>query len=247
MKGLLDALVALGDDALVLGQRLCQWCGKAPMLEEDLAMANTALDLLGRARLFYAYAEQLGGRSEDHYAFHRDAREFRNLLLYELPGADFAAAYARQFLVDVFDDLHCALLAGSRDETLAGIGAKAHKEARYHRRHSTAWLVRLGDGTSESRGRMQQALEDVWGYQEELFVNAQGEGALVAAGVLPDRAALRPGWRQAVSAALRQATLQTPRDGWSVCGGRQGVHTEHLGLMLAEMQCLPRSHPNARW
>ena len=144
MKGLLDALVALGDDALVLGQRLCQWCGKAPMLEEDLAMANTALDLLGRARLFYAYAEQLGGRSEDHYAFHRDAREFRNLLLYELPGADFAAAYARQFLVDVFDDLHCALLAGSRDETLAGIGAKAHKEARYHRRHSTAWLVRLG-------------------------------------------------------------------------------------------------------
>lgn len=247
MNGLLDALVALGDDALVLGQRLSQWCGRAPMLEEDLAMANTALDFLGRARLFYAYAEKLGGRSEDDYAFHRDAREFRNLLLYELPGTDFAIAYARQFLVDVFDDLHCAQLAGSRDGTLAGIGVKARKEARYHRRHSTAWLVRLGDGTPESRRRMQQALEDVWGYKEELFVNAQGEGALVEAGVLPDRAALRLGWREAVCAALEQATLEAPKDGWSVSGGRQGVHTEHLGLMLAEMQCLPRSHPGARW
>ena len=247
MRDLLDAVVGLGDDALVLGQRLCAWCGKAPMLEEDLAMANTALDFLGRARSFYAYAERLGGRNEDDYAFHRDAREFRNLLLYELPGADFAAAYARQFLVDVFDELHSAQLARSRDETLAGIGAKVHKEARYHRRHSAAWLVRLGDGTPESHRRMQQALEDVWGYRKELFVNADGEGALAEAGILPDRAALLPVWRAAVSAALDQATLRVPAGNWGVSGGRQGVHTEHLGLMVAEMQHLPRSHPGARW
>lgn len=244
---LLQAVVALGDDALVLGQRLAEWYSRAPSLEEDMALANTALDFLGRARLYYGYAKSLGGRDEDAYAFHRDAREFTNLLLFELPGRDFAAAYARQFLVDAFDALHSGELAQSADGALADIGAKAHKEALYHRRHSAAWLVRLGDGTDASRSRMQQALEAVWGYRQELFVNAPTERPLVEQGVLPDRAKLLAAWRQAVAATLEEATLSMPQDGWAVDGGRQGIHTEHLGLMLAEMQHLPRSHPGAKW
>ena len=244
---LLPAVVALGDDALVLGQRLAEWCSRAPTLEEDMAMANTALDFLSRARLYYGYANGLGGRDEDAYAFERDPREFTNLLLFELPGADFAAAYARQFLVDAFDELHSAALAQSADAALADIGAKAHKEAIYHRRHSAAWVVRLGDGTEESRCRMQQALEDVWGYRQELFVNTPPEQPLVEQGVLPDRAKLRPAWQEAVAATLEEATLAMPQGGWTVDGGRQGVHTEHLGVMLAAMQHLPRSHPGAKW
>lgn len=244
---LLPAVVALGDDALVLGQRLSEWCSKAPTLEEDMAMANTALDFLGRARLYYGYANSLGGLDEDAYAFERDAREFTNLLLFELPGADFAAAYARQFLVDAFDELHSAALAGSADATLADIGAKAHKEALYHTRHSAAWIVRLGDGTEESRRRMQQALEDIWGYRQELFANAPAEQPLVEQGILPNRLKLLPAWQEAVAATLQEATLALPDASWAVQGGRQGIHTEHLGLMLAEMQHLSRSHPGAKW
>ena len=244
---LLEAVVGLGDDALVLGQRLAAWCGKSPWLEEDLAMANTALDFLGRARLLYGYAEQLGGCDEDAYAFQRDARAFTNLLIYELPCADFASACARQFLVDAFDALHLEQLSASADADLAGIAAKARKEALYHRRRSAAWLVRLGDGTAESHRRMQQALEDLWGYHAELFAPVEAEAGLVATGVLPDRAALRPQWLESVTATLEEATLAPPSAEWGVDGGRQGLHTEHLAPMLAEMQHLHRSHPGARW
>ena len=244
---LLAAVVGLGDDALVLGQRLSAWCGKSPWLEEDLAMANTALDFLGRARLLYGYAEQLGGCDEDAYAFQRDARAFTNLLIYELPCADFALACARQLLVDAFDVLHLEKLCDSADANLAGIAAKAHKEARYHHRRSAAWLVRLGDGTAESHCRMQKAMEDVWGYHAELFATVEAEIGLVEKGVLPDRAALRPQWLAAVSATLDEATLQLPSADRQVDGGRRGLHTEHLAPMLAEMQHLHRSHPGARW
>ncbi len=244
---LLEAVVGLGDDALVLGQRLSEWCGKSPWLEEDLAMANTALDFLGRARLLYGYAERLGGCDEDAYAFQRDARAFTNLLIYELPCADFASACVRQFLVDAFDALHLEGLSASADAELAGIAAKACKEALYHRRRSAAWLVRLGDGTAQSRRRMQRALEELWGYRGELFAPVATEARLVAAGVLPDRAALRPPWLEAVTAALEEATLEPPSTGWEADGGRQGLHTEHLAPMLAEMQHLHRSHPGARW
>ena len=244
---LLEAVVGLGDDALVLGQRLAAWCGKSPWLEEDLAMANTALDFLGRARLLYGYAETLGGCDEDAYAFQRDARAFTNLLIYELPCAEFASACARQFLVDAFDVLHLEKLSASADAELAGIAAKAHKEALYHRRRSAAWMVRLGDGTAESRCRMQRAVADVWGYHPELFAPVESEDGLIAKGVLPDRAALRPHWLAAVSATLDEATLEPPSAQWQVDGGRQGLHTEHLGSMLAEMQHLHRSHPGARW
>ena len=244
---LLEAVVGLGDDALVLGQRLSEWCGKSPWLEEDLAMANTALDFLGRARLLYGYAEALGGCDEDAYAFQRDARDFTNLLIYELPCADFASSCARQFLVDAFDALHLERLSESADAELAGIAAKAHKEALYHRRRSAAWLVRLGDGTAESRCRMQQALADVWGYHAELFAPVEAEADLIAKGVLPDRAALRPQWLAAVTATLDEATLAPPGADGRIDGGRQGQHTEHLSPMLAEMQHLHRSHPGARW
>ena len=210
-------------------------------------MANTALDFLGRARLLYGYAEALGGCDEDAYAFQRDARAFTNLLIYELPCADFASACARQFLVDAFDALHLEQLSASADAGLAGIAAKAHKEALYHRRRSAAWLVRLGDGTAESRGRMQRALEDLWGYHGELFAPVEAEAELIATGVLPDRAELRPQWLKAVSAALDEATLEVPSTERQIDGGRRGLHTEHLGPMLAEMQHLHRSHPGARW
>ncbi len=244
---LLNGVVGLADDALVLGHRLSEWCGKAPFLEEDLAMTNTALDMLGRARALYEYAESLGGRNEDEYAYWRDAREYRNLLIYELPGDDFAAAYARQFLVDLFEELYFVELAKSADDRLAELAGKSHKEAVYHRRHSGEWLKRLGDGTRESRGRIQSALEDVWGYQPELFLVGSEEASLIAAGVLPDRASLRKPWSAKVAETLSAATLVVPSSKRRTTGGRERKHTEHLGLMLAEMQHLPRTHPNARW
>ena len=244
---LLPAVVGLADDALVLGHRLSEWCGKAPFLEEDLAMANTALDLLGRARLLYGHAEKLGDRNEDEYAFLRDAPDFTNLLIYELPGSDFAAAYARQLLIDVFVELYFDALQGSQDDTLAGIAAKSYKEAVYHVRHSSAWVLRLGDGTGESHARMQQALEDVWGYHLELFENPSAHAPLVANGTLPDRAVLKAAWSERVRELVERATLTAPVGDWSVAGGRAGVHTEHLGFMLAEMQHLPRTHPGVNW
>lgn len=244
---LLDAVVGLADDALVLGHRLSEWCGQAPFLEEDLAIANTALDLLGRARELYGYAQSLGGRCEDDYAYLRDAPEYSNLLIYELPGDDFAAACARQFLVDVFDDFYLAELAGSSDPALADIAGKCHKEAVYHRRHSGEWLLRLGDGTADSHARMQSALDDVWCYHAELFHSSDGERALAATGVVPDRGALEDRWSKAVGETIRAATLAVPINGREAAGGRAGRHTEHLGIMLAEMQHLPRTYPGAGW
>ncbi len=244
---LLNAVVGLADDALVLGHRLSEWCGKAPFLEEDLAITNTALDLLGRARALYEYAASLGGRSEDEYAYLRDAPDYRNLLIYELPGDDFAAVYARQFLVDLFDELYLARLAKSADANLAEIADKCLKEAAYHRRHSSEWLKRLGDGTEESHKRMQSALEDVWGYQSEMFLVAAEEASLIASGVLPDRADLERPWSVAVAETIGAASLALPLGKRRVTGGRSGKHTEHLGSMLAEMQHLARTHPNANW
>ena len=244
---LLNAVVGLADDALVVGHRLSEWCGKAPFLEEDLAMANTALDIIGRARLLYGYAETLGGKTEDAYAYLRDARQFTNLLIYELPGADFAEAYARQLMIDVFDELYFGAMRKSQDATLAGIAEKSFKEAAYHARHSTDWLLRLGDGTIESHHRMQDAFDSMWGYYPELFVDQADHVSLVESGVLPVRAELEADWLQSMAERLEQATLEMPADDWSVGGGREGVHTEHLGFMLAEMQHLPRAYPGATW
>jgi ring-1,2-phenylacetyl-CoA epoxidase subunit PaaC len=248
-RDLVDYATALGDDALVLGQRLAEWCRNAPFLEEDLALANVALDYLGRARMFYGYAVDLEGtgRTEDDLAFLRDCRAYRNLLIAELPRGDFAFTTARQFLFDAWSLGFLDALGRSADEHLAGIAGKAIKESRYHFRRSRDWMLRLGDGTDESRRRLQDALEQLWGYTPELFEMDAAETRLAACGVAVDRAALRPAWDAAVDAVLGEAGLAHPAAEWSVTGGRDGVHTEHLGYMLAEMQFMQRAYPGLQW
>ena len=192
-KALVDYTIGLADDALTLGQRLSEWCSKAPFLEEDLALANTALDFIGRARLLYTYAGEIEGRgrNEDDIAYHRDCREYTNLLINELPIGDFGFTIARQFLVDVFDVAFFSALSGSADQTLADIAAKTVKESRYHLRRSRDWVIRLGDGTAESHRRIQRGFESVWGYTHELFAMNEAERALAETGIAIDRSALK--------------------------------------------------------
>lgn len=248
-KALFNYVLALGDDSLVLGQRLAEWCRNGPFLEEDLALSNVALDYIGRARLFYGYAAELEGRgrTEDDLAFLRDCREFRNFLITELPRGDFAFTMARQLLIDVFNMEFLQALMKSADGTLAGIAAKAAKETRYHLRRSHDWTLRLGDGTKESHSRMQSALDELWGYTGELFEMNPEERQLAEAGIAVDRSSLRDPWLGEVDRILREATLERPTDDWSVGGGRDGFHTEHLGYLLAEMQFLQRAYPGLQW
>ncbi len=239
----------LGDDAVVLGHRLSEWCSNAPFLEEDLALANTALDFIGRARMYYGYAAELAddGRTEDDFAYLRDQRDYRNLLLHELPRGDFAFTQARQYFIDVYNLLFLEELQQSADERLAAIAAKAVKESRYHLRRSRDWMLRLGDGTEESHRRTQTAVDNLWGYTHELFELDPLEQRLVDAGVAVDVAALRDPWREQVSTLLDEATLQQPADDWAVRGGREGYHTENLGHLLTEMQALHRAYPGCSW
>jgi ring-1,2-phenylacetyl-CoA epoxidase subunit PaaC len=248
-KALLDYCIALGDDALTLGHRLSEWCSNGPFLEEDLALTNVALDFIGRARMFYGYAAEIEGqgRSEDDFAYLRDCREYRNFLINELPNGDFAFTMARQLLVDVYDVDFFGQLAGSNDPQLAAIAAKAIKESRYHLRRSEDWIIRLGDGTEESHQRTQNAFEQLWGYAAEMFAMTKDEQQLAGAGIAVDRSSLKPGWTATVHAVLKQATLDIPADDWSICGGRDGIHTEHLGYLLAELQFLQRAYPGQQW
>lgn len=229
--------LALGDDALVLSHRLAEWAGRAPVLEEEVALANIALDLLGQARLLLSLAGD-----EDELAYLREEREFRNVQLVEQPGDDFARTVARQLYFSVHRQaLYQQLAAGSGD--LTAVAAKAVREVTYHRDHAERWTLRLGDGTAESHARMQRAVDELWRFTGELFEPV--------AGVDADWAALARDWHRSVSAVLTEATLTVPsgpqRDCWSAGGGRQGVHTEPFGRMLAEMQHLHRSHPGASW
>ena len=235
------------DDALVLGHRLSEWTGHAPMLEEEMALANLALDLIGQSRALYTLAAELegAGRDEDALAYLRTEREYSNLLLLELPRGDFAVTIVRQFLYASFVDRWWRAGVASTDARLAAIAAKAEKETAYHVRHAAEWLIRLGDGTAESHDRAQHALDRLWAYTGEMF--EPEDAALVAAGICADPPSLRAAWNQDVDAVLAAATLQRPRTGWMQTGGRQGPHTEHLGHMLAEMQHLQRSHPGAVW
>ena len=239
--------VRRADDALVLGHRLSEWTGRAPLLEEELALANLALDLIGQARELYALAGEIAGdgRDEDDLAYLRTDREYSNILLVELPRGDFAFTIARQFLYASFVDRWWRATMGSSDKRVAAIAAKAEKETAYHVRHSAEWLIRLGDGTDESGRRAQAALDRLWPYVGEMF-EAEDE-ALVAAGVCADPPGLRTAWDGGVNAVLAQAGLVRPRDGWMQTGGRAGRHSEHLGPMLAEMQHLQRTHPGAKW
>jgi ring-1,2-phenylacetyl-CoA epoxidase subunit PaaC len=246
---LVEYLLRLGDTSLVLGHRLSEWCGHGPALEEDIALTNIALDLVGQARLFLGYAGEVEGegRGEDDLAYLRDVLDYRNLLLVERPNGDFAHTMARQFLFDAFNVELMAGLARSRDERLAAIAAKALKEVTYHVRHSSEWVIRLGDGTGESRARMEAALDDLWAYTGEMFAMDDVDEAMVAAGIGVDLAALKPDWDRRVDGVLAEATLARPADGWMQSGGKRGRHGEHLGYLLAEMQFLQRAYPGATW
>lgn len=244
---LVRQLLCRADDALILGHRLSEWTGHAPILEEELALANIALDLIGQARLIYSYAGTLTGHTEDELAYLRDAPAWRNCLLMELPNGDFAVSIARLLLVSAFADPFWRAASKSSDDTIAAIAAKAEKETAYHLRHAAEWLIRLGDGTAESHRRAQAGVDYLWPYTGELFTAPDGDAALIAAGTIPDPVTLRADWHATVDATLARATLTRPDDGWMQSGGRSGQHTEHLGYLLAEMQYLQRSYPGAAW
>lgn len=237
----------LGDNALILGQRLAEYVTRAPELEEELANANFALDYVGQARMFYSRAGELEGRGEDEYAFLRDGHEFENLLLLEQPNGHFGDMVARQFLFESFYVLQLEALTRCRDPRLAEIAARAVKEIRYHLRHVTHWLIRLGDGTPESHARIQQSLDDLWRFTGEMFEPDATDEAFERALGGPVLDAIRVAWTEHVAAVLADATLSMPGDQWMHKGGKCGRHTEHLGYLIAEMQFLQRAYPGAQW
>lgn len=247
---LFQTLLRLGDNTLVLGHRVSEWCGKAPELEEDIALANTALDLIGQTQMWLGYAAEVEdkGRSADDLAFLRDVWDFRNILMVERPNLNFGHTMMRQFL---FDAYHRALLVGlsaSTDPRIAEIAAKAVKESTYHLERSAQTVIALGDGTQASQAKMQDALNLLWPYVGEMFESDAADAQMLAAGITPDPATLRAAWDQSVRATMAEATLSIPEDKFAHKGGRTGVrHTEHLGHMLTQMQWLQRAYPGARW
>lgn len=247
-------VLRLADDALVLGQRLAEWCGHGPLLEEDIAMTNVSLDLIGQARLLLAHAGRLEGRGrdEDALAYFRDEADFRNCTLVELPNGeaahdDYAVTIARNLLCSALAVARWEALAGSTDTALAQIAAKSVKEARSHLRHASDWMVRFGDGTDASHARAQAALERLWPYTNEWWATDEVERQAEQAGVGPALAGLRPAWDATIDAVLADATLKRPADTPFVSSGKHGVHSEYMGFLLAEMQTLARQHPGASW
>ena len=246
---LFQYLLRLGDDRLVLGHRLSEWCGHGPILEEDIALANIALDLIGQATLFLKLAGETEGkgRTEDDLAYFRDATDYRNIQMVELPKGDYAFTIVRQFLFDVFSYHLLEKLQGSSNSGLAGIAAKGFKEVRYHVRHSSEWVVRLGDGTEESHDRAQKALNGLWRFSSEMFQPDAIDLEMAASGIAPDLESLKPQWDKVVRDVFDRATLVIPDEPLGMTGGRRGRHTEYLGHLLSEMQIVARSHPGAEW
>lgn len=244
-----EYVLRLGDNALILGQRVSEWCGHSPFVEEDVAMANTALDHIGRARMLLTHAAALegAGKTEDDLAYLRGEREFKNFLLCELPIGDFAFTIVRQVLLDNYHLILFDWLQQSSDETLAAIAAKVVKESTYHARHSAQWLIRLGDGTQESHARAQLALDEQWRYCSELFAADPVDEFAAEQGLGPEVASLSKQWREKIGLILEEATLTTPQDTPLAASGRAGLHTEHMGFLLAEMQTLQRSYPGLQW
>lgn len=246
---LVQYLIRLGDDALILSHRLAEWCARAPELEEELALANIALDLIGQTRSLFSYAGEIEGkgRTEDDIAFLREERDYRNVLLVEQPNEDFAHAMARQFLFDAMSLPFFEALSHSKDAVLAGIAQKAVKEVRYHLRHAAEWVIRLGDGTDESHARMQAAIDELWPYTGELFVMDDIDRRMLELGIGVDLEILRAPWLREVEDVLAEATLDRPADGWMQSGGRSGRHSEYMGYILAELQYMQRAYPNMTW
>lgn len=248
-KALFDYLLWMGDTTLVLGHRLSEWCGHGPILEEDIALTNIALDLLGQARYYYSYAAEVEGKgkTEDDLAYLRDVMAYHNSLLVEQPNGDFAFTMVRQFLFTAFSYYLQDALLSSSDERIRSIAEKAIKEVTYHLRHSSDWIIRLGDGTEESHKKVQDALNDIWMYIDDLFLNLPEDNLLLDAKIVPDMKLIRQKWVGTVKSVLGEATLKQPSESYMMKGGREGKHTEHLGYILAELQFLPRAYPDAKW
>ncbi len=239
----------LGDDALVLSHRLGEWISAAPAIEEDIALGNIGLDLIGQARTLLTYAGEVEGkgRTEDDLAYLRDERDFVNVQLVEIPNGDFGVTIARQLVFSIYQHALYERLQESADLVLSGVAGKAVKEVAYHRDHAVQWVLRLGDGTEESHRRVQLGLDTVWPYVDELFEGDDVERRLAGDKIAVEPAELRDGWEKSVEAVLAEATLELPTPRWRARGGRRGIHTESLGFLLAEMQHLHRSHPGASW
>ena len=248
-EALFKYTLRLGDNSLILGHRLSEWSSYAPILEEDLALTNIALDLIGRAQALLKYAAEIEGkgRTEDDLVFKRAERQFLNVLLLEQPNGDFAMTIARQIFNSGFELLLFEELSKSKDEMLASLAIKCLKEVKYHWRHAYDWLQRLGDGTDESHERMQKAVDDLWMFTGELFEIDEVETILINEGIAVDTRLLHDKWLAKISDAITTATLTHPDEGYMQTGGRIGIHTENLGFILAEMQYLPRAYPDAKW
>lgn len=246
---LFEYVLRLGDDRLVLGHRMSEWCGHGPILEEDIALSNIALDLVGHAASLLNLAGEIEGkgRDGDALAYFREAVAYRNALLVELPKGDFGFTIVRQFLFDAYSVLLWDTLSRAGEERVAALAAKCLKEDKYHLRHSSEWVVRLGDGTEESHQRAQRALDSLWRFTFELFDRDEIDAAVEAHGIVVDHESIRARWQTMVADVVGRATLTLPTDAAATRGGRRGRHTEHLGHMLSEMQIVARSHPGASW
>ena len=242
-------VLALGDDALILGQRLSQWAYKGPFLEEDIALSNIALDMFGRANLFLEYAATLKGNdvTADDLAFKRNEREFSNHIICEQPNGNFADTIVRQFFLDAFYKLFLQKLTKSKDEQLSAIAQKSIKETTYHLRHSSKWIIRLGDGTVESHAKVQSAIDNLWMFTNELFEMNEIDNEMLEQKIGVDCSKLKIEWDKIINEVLSEATLNRPEDANMPTGGRQGIHTEHLGHLLSDMQYLQRAYPDATW
>ena len=248
MSNLFTYTLRIADSSLILGQRMSEWCSNGPTLEEDIAMSNISLDMFGQANGFYQYAAQLDGtKSADELAFRRNEREFFNHQLVEQENGNFGTTMVRNFLHDAFNFLFYTELSKSKDETLSALASKSLKEVKYHFRHSSNWLVRLGDGTEESNARTQVALEELWMYTGELFEMDVLDTELLNEGISVDNSALKTEWDRMVNNTLAKAKLTRPENAYMATGGKKGLHTEYLGFILSEMQFLQRAYPDAKW
>ena len=246
---LANYIIALGDNGLILGQRLGEWCGHGPALETDMALTNISLDLFGMTRSYFQYAAEVEGkgRTEDDIAFLRNERQYKNVQLVEQPNGNFADTIARQFFFDAWHYLFLEQLAKSTDSQLSAIAMKSIKEVKYHLRFSSQWMLRLGDGTGESHDKMQAAVNDLWMFTEELVTATDLEKAMATEGIGVDVSELKTAYYEKLEAVLREATLEIPKKDWMQQGGKTGIHTEYLGHLLAEMQHLQRAYPGAKW